>query len=73
LIPPTPTYAPTGVAQFTINFTLWDAAPSAISYWHWASAAGFALQIIILIAIISFALKMLLGFIKDMTRKDSEE
>jgi L-asparagine transporter-like permease len=75
MIPPTPTYLPPGVPHFTLptEFSLWGGASTAVQVWNWSGQWQAIIQVLAIVMLVIAGMYIVIKFINQMSRRDSEE
>lgn len=73
--PPTPTALPPATPYFDAfrGFTIWHVTDVPIQSWNMLGDGRYAIQLIIVIALVVAGAFILSRFLKQMTRRDSEK
>lgn len=75
--PATPTPAPIGTPYFSAvpdEWGLWGATAPSIQIWHaYKNELGLYVQVIVLLILIMIGIYVVVRFIRDFTRRDSNQ
>lgn len=73
--PPTPTPLPPATPHFMLDtsYGVWGGTSAAITTWQWAGDLGLLLQAIIVVAFVILGIVIFANFLREFTRRDSQE